>query len=94
MKLILLLALAAVLLSGCGTINQEIMNELRHPDGTVEIRRTKNVIRVTGDSKQVVDTVKISNGAKSQSIGAHGVDQESQSPLKDLIELTKELKTP
>lgn len=83
---------ALLLTTGCGTVNQEIVNQLSHPDGTVETRSTKNRVWVVGGAKQVVDTVKLSNGKSTQNIGASGMEQESQSPLRDMVDLVREIK--
>lgn len=81
-------------LSGCASIDQTV-TELHHPDGTIE-KTTRNKSLVSGNAKQVVESTKLFQG-KTQSIGTSGANQESQSPIKDMVDLLHELnqfKTP
>jgi hypothetical protein len=62
------------------------------PDGTIEeTREILNRTTASGNAKQVIEKTRLSLG-KTQSIGISGVDQESQSPFHDMVELMRELK--
>lgn len=67
--------LAFCALTGCSTIHQVAESS---GAGTNEVRRTELRIRSLGDSKQVVERVRASNG-KTHSLGAVGVEQETTS---------------
>lgn len=84
----LLSLLLLLLLSGCASIDQTV-TEIHHPDGRVE-RTTRNKSLVSGNAKQVVESTKLSNG-KTQSIGTSGANQESQSAIRDMAEMLREL---
>jgi len=75
MKTLRLCVLCA-LFTGCASINQTLDSELRHPDGTVEIKRTQSRATAFWDAKQTLEKLKVSNG-KTHSVGLTGVDNES-----------------
>lgn len=71
-------AVAAVLaMVGCSVIRQSARTE---GSGTNLVRHTTLTVKTLGDAKQVVESLKASNGS-THTLGAAGVQQESTSQL-------------
>jgi len=103
------LAGAFVLLTfGCASVKQEAFTKVTssylldergktNSITVVEEKKTSNDITASGEAKQTIEKITASNG-KTHSLGAKGVDNESNnSPtefMKALAELLKAVKTP
>lgn len=73
-----------VLCCGCSVIRQSATTE---GAGTNLVRHTTLTVKTLGDAKQVVESLKASNGA-THALGAAGVQQESTSEaLQSLVQL-------
>lgn len=69
---------------GCSVIRQSATTE---GSGTNLVRQTTLTVKTLGDAKQVVESLKASNGA-THSLGAAGVAQESTSEVfQNLVQL-------
>lgn len=72
---LLILGVAVATLAGCASITQTAETS---GSGTNAVRRTTLQVRSLGDSKQIVERLKASNGA-THSLGASGIEQETTS---------------
>lgn len=73
-----------VWLCGCSVIRQSATTE---GSGTNLVRHTHLTVKTLGDAKQVVESLRASNGA-THSLGASGVAQESTSEVvQSLVQL-------
>lgn len=68
---------AVVAMVGCSVIRQSARTE---GSGTNLVRHTTLTVKTLGDAKQVVESLKASNGS-THTLGAAGVQQESTSQL-------------
>lgn len=68
---------ALVAMVGCSVIRQSARTE---GSGTNLVRHTTLTVKTLGDAKQVVESLKASNGS-THTLGAAGVQQESTSQL-------------
>ena len=68
---------AVVAIVGCSVIRQSARTE---GTGTNLVRHTTLTVKTLGDAKQVVESLKASNGS-THTLGAAGVQQESTSQL-------------
>lgn len=76
--------LCACLVCGCSVIRQHATTE---GSGTNLVRHTSLTVKTLGDAKQVVESLRASNGA-THSLGASGVAQESSSEvIQNLVQL-------
>lgn len=76
--------LLVFVVSGCSVVRQSARTE---GAGTNLVRHTSLVVKTLGDAKQVVESLRASNGA-THSLGASGVAQESTSEaLQSLVQL-------
>lgn len=74
----------AWLVCGCSVIRQHATTE---GAGTNLVRHTSLTVKTLGDAKQVVESLRASNGA-THSLGASGVAQESSSEvIQNLVQL-------
>lgn len=69
--------LAAVFLCGCSSVTQTATTST---DGTNQVRTTVLKVHTLGDAKQVIQSLRASNG-QTHSLGAVGVEQQSTSDL-------------
>lgn len=77
-------AAAVASMLGCSVIRQSASTE---GAGTNLVRHTSLTVKTLGDAKQVVESLRASNGA-THSLGASGVAQESTSEvLQNLVQL-------
>lgn len=84
MKTRILAMIAGCVFCGCSVIRQSASTE---GSGTNLVRHTHLTVKTLGDAKQVVESLKASNGA-THSLGAAGVQQESTSEaLQSLVQL-------
>lgn len=75
---------ACALLCGCTTATLTAKVTTTDPKtGLVEVRDVQSRIHSAGDAKSAVELVKASASAKTASVGANGVSQESN--LSDLV---------
>lgn len=68
---------AVVAMVGCSVIRQSARTE---GSGTNLVRHTTLTVKTLGDAKQVVESLKASNGS-THTLGAAGIQQESTSQL-------------
>lgn len=79
-----IILVAVVGLCGCSVIRQSATTE---GSGTNLVRHTHLTVKTLGDAKQVVESLRASNGA-THSLGASGVAQESTSEVvQSLVQL-------
>lgn len=69
--------LAAALLCGCSSVTQTASTST---DGTNQVRTTTLKVSTLGDAKQVIQSLRASNGS-THSLGAAGVEQQTTSDL-------------
>jgi hypothetical protein len=65
-------------LIGCASVNQNLRTELTHPDGTKEVRETRNRTLAFWDARQTIEKLKASNG-RTQAVGITGEDSNTSS---------------
>lgn len=70
--------LALLMATGCASVTQTLSTQLKHPDGTVETRETKNSILAWWDAKNEMERLRVSSG-KTHSIGITAFEQEATS---------------
>jgi len=68
---------AALVGSGCSTVQQTATTST---DGTNQVRTTTLKVSTLGDAKQVIQSLRASNGS-THNLGAAGVEQQTTSDL-------------
>jgi len=69
--------LGVALLCGCSSVTQTATTST---DGTNQVRTTSLKVSTLGDAKQVIQSLRASNGS-THSLGAAGVEQQTTSDL-------------
>jgi len=69
--------LAVAFLSGCSSVTQTASTS---SNGTNQVRTTTLRVQTLGDAKQVIQSLRASNG-QTHSLGAAGVEQQTTSDL-------------
>jgi ABC-type glycerol-3-phosphate transport system substrate-binding protein len=68
---------AAFCIAGCSTVQQTATTS---SDGTNQVRTTTLRVSTLGDAKQVIQSLRASNGS-THSLGAAGIEQQTTSDL-------------
>lgn len=71
-----LLLLSVIALCGCSRIHQHLTSTVWHVNGDIEKKETCCKAYVSGDTKEALEKLRVSNG-KTHSIGLSGLQNES-----------------